>query len=792
LLIHEFPLRKNRHGWALRHSKSKKKRESGLPACGNQGCNFKFSYKPQNNTPKLGQVCQNAHQHEMKNLSQGARLVILALYGLLLIAVCKYLFGTWLPPTPEKGLWFYAAVAHLLLGTLLLSPYFTKPVDAVSDAVIAALILLEISGPVHDLHDPTAVYFLGGLFAYYAAIVVFGATAMATRQARSARGRQLARAFYLLSTEMGETPLVFSLLFFFAVFTFHVEDLLEFATLTAMWIVIVPLRLFENIAALAKEIYEIWSHTTVYSTLAEPYARKEPNLLLLRRTGETTALAFGEVISMRHTAAEPVVHGMVLDEFQLAEERWIRCMGLTGQLPATLQQQLERATARSSVLTLSGLADQPTIDAAFQQCRVYPRRADLIGFVAPNTDIATLRFEITNTMIEIGEGQLVDVMIGTKSVLYQVLNGFTQEEILAQKNTYGYARGSAKKIGTWNGGQQRFEHTRWIPQLNEPVFLQKARTAPDIAAAIGFFPNTQYPVTIDVNELVTHNTAILGILGVGKTFLALELVERMLLARIKVIALDLTNQYAAQLTPYYDSAAEQANMNTLRATGPPGKLNMRMNVAEGGSVEAFRTELRLQLTAFMADANALMRIYNPTSFEIWRQDAKLFSGQAAMVQLTPTEITSIITEVALDLCSGQITEQARLCIVFEEAHSLIPEWNAVAYDGDKAATNRTAKAILQGRKYGLGCLVITQRTANVTKTILNQCNTLFGLRVYDATGMEFLSNYIGNDYSSVLSTLENRHAVVFGRASSCSDPVLVRLNDRDKFLQLNRPNQPQP
>src|SRR2546421_12494623 len=89
-----------------------------------------------------------------------------------------------------------------------------------------------------------------------------------------------------------------------------------------------------------------------------------------------------------------------------------------------------------------------------------------------------------------------------------------------------------------------------------------------------------------------------------------------------------------------------------------------------------------------------------------------------------------------------------------------PEWNAVASEGDKAATNGTAKAILQGRKYGLGCLVVTQRTANVTKTILNQCNTVFALRVFDSTGMEFLRNYVGDDYSSVLSTLENRHAIV--------------------------------
>jgi DNA helicase HerA-like ATPase len=53
------------------------------------------------------------------------------------------------------------------------------------------------------------------------------------------------------------------------------------------------------------------------------------------------------------------------------------------------------------------------------------------------------------------------------------------------------------------------------------------------------------------------------------------------------------------------------------------------------------------------------------------------------------------------------------------------------------ATAATARAILQGRKYGLGCLLVTQRTANVTKTILNQCNTTFAMRMFDDTGKDF-------------------------------------------------------
>jgi len=157
-----------------------------------------------------------------------------------------------------------------------------------------------------------------------------------------------------------------------------------------------------------------------------------------------------------------------------------------------------------------------------------------------------------------------------------------------------------------------------------------------------------------------------------------------------------------------------------------------------------------------------------------------------MASLTPTEITRIITESLLELLQDKMSDTARACIVFEEAHSLIPEWNAVASEGDKTATNGTAKAILQGRKYGLGCIVITQRTANVTKSILNQCNTVFALRVFDATGMEFLKNYIGEDYASVLSSLEDRHVVAFGRGSLCRSPVLLRLNDRDEFTEAFR------
>src|SRR6267154_5606985 len=105
-------------------------------------------------------------------LSQTTRLVVLLLYAVLLFGVCRFLFGSWLPPTAEKGLWLYASFAHLLLGTLLLSPYFTKPADAVSDAAIAVLVLPEVAGAVWSLHEAWAIWAWRSVCWYYMAVVV--------------------------------------------------------------------------------------------------------------------------------------------------------------------------------------------------------------------------------------------------------------------------------------------------------------------------------------------------------------------------------------------------------------------------------------------------------------------------------------------------------------------------------------------------------------------------------------------------------------------------------------------
>jgi DNA helicase HerA-like ATPase len=79
-------------------------------------------------------------------------------------------------------------------------------------------------------------------------------------------------------------------------------------------------------------------------------------------------------------------------------------------------------------------------------------------------------------------------------------------------------------------------------------------------------------------------------------------------------------------------------------------------------------------------------------------------------------------------------------------------------------------------------MVITQRTANVSKSILNQCNTIFAMRVFDDTGRQFLENYIGGDYAATLPTLEERHAIAIGKGLRLKQPVIIQLNDKNDVI----------
>jgi DNA helicase HerA-like ATPase len=712
-------------------------------------------------------------------------MLILATYVLCLFGVSKIALGSWVPTTTEKGLWFYSGLAALLLGNLLVTPFFTKPVDTISYGVAAIIALLAVNVWSFPLYTDFDQFLWWIVTSYVGLVITSSIISIVLKDSQHSFWQGLSKLLYIFCDTAGSAKAIFSSVFLFALVSFHRHTVRECLPISIAWAVIVGLHPLEALADLAGRFFDLWKARQPAEYLGEIIGHETPGIVLIRHD-KNVCVSLGDLLIARSDDGHPGL-ALALDYIGIADGLWLRAMHVSvkSEFRDRLRNLMsQHACADEAVMRL----DIPTAKELGLSEDVLEKKSNLVGLVAPNTDISRLRFEVLRTDIDLEEGRLVEVTIGTRLVLYQIINGLTKEEIIHQKNVCGYVQADAKKIGNWNQNQGRFEVVKWVPQPNAPVFLAEQRIAQAHKDSIGHFPQTSYPVSIDLGSLVTHNAAILGILGAGKSFLALELIERMIALNIKVVCFDLTNQYAKELAIYYDMRHESRRIKALQNVGRKGRNKVRQNVEEGGSIQEFKSLVLKYLRRFLEPVTKdHLVIINPTAFEVWRQDSKPFQRNASMATLTPCEITRIFTEATLEVFQNQgMSDQAKCCLVFEEAHSLIPEWNAVATEGDKTATNGTAKAILQGRKYGLGCLVITQRTANVTKSILNQCNTVFALRVFDATGMEFLKNYIGEDYASVLSTLEDRHAVVFGRASSCRNPVLIRLNDREDFVQVFR------
>jgi hypothetical protein len=71
--------------------------------------------------------------------------------------------------------------------------------------------------------------------------------------------------------------------------------------------------------------------------------------------------------------------------------------------------------------------------------------------------------------------------------------------------------------------------------------------------------------------------------------------------------------------------------------------------------------------------------------------------------------------------------------------------------------------------------VIAQRTANVSKSILTQCNSVVAFQQFDRTSGEFLGNYMGTDFVSSLPRLLPRQAIAVGKAFSNGTPVIFKV-----------------
>lgn len=114
-------------------------------------------------------------------------------------------------------------------------------------------------------------------------------------------------------------------------------------------------------------------------------------------------------------------------------------------------------------------------------------------------------------------------------------------------------------------------------------------------------------------------------------------------------------------------------------------------------------------------------------------------------------------------------------LVCEEAHRYVPDRGEAEYAAAQTAIRRIAR---EGRKYGIGLMLVSQRPADIESTVISQCGTWLVLRLTNAADQQHVSRFLPDGLSGMTKTLPNlaqQEAIFVGEGAAM--PARVRIRD---------------
>ncbi|MBS3817720.1 MAG: ATP-binding protein [Candidatus Thermoplasmatota archaeon] len=161
-----------------------------------------------------------------------------------------------------------------------------------------------------------------------------------------------------------------------------------------------------------------------------------------------------------------------------------------------------------------------------------------------------------------------------------------------------------------------------------------------------------------------------------------------------------------------------------------------------------------------------------------RMDELVNEGRASIVNLkgTPPDMQGfIVDKIARSIFELRKREKIPPLIMFaEEAHNFCPQRGKV----ECSDTFRTLAS--EGRKFGLGLGIITQRPAKVDKNVLSQCNTQIILKVTNPNDLKAIEKSVEGMTKGMkkeIKRLPVGEAILSG--AGLSEPLLVQIRPRE-------------
>lgn len=241
----------------------------------------------------------------------------------------------------------------------------------------------------------------------------------------------------------------------------------------------------------------------------------------------------------------------------------------------------------------------------------------------------------------------------------------------------------------------------------------------------------------------------------------------------------------------------------------PGYVDALAAGQSGRDVAQFVDTLSLRIRGLLAqgrlasvlrpDETAPITLENWLTSYVGEDQAK--NGPIAVIDLSlvPSEVVHIVVSVLGRMVFEAVQRYRRdggqelpTTLVLEEAHTFVHRelTGETASAAGKACARVFEKIAREGRKFGLGLVLASQRPSEVSPTVISQCNTFLLHRLVNDRDQELVKGLVPDGLGLLLRelpSLPTRRAILLGWAAPA--PILVEV---EEIAAEFRPHSPDP
>jgi len=396
-----------------------------------------------------------------------------------------------------------------------------------------------------------------------------------------------------------------------------------------------------------------------------------------------------------------------------------------------------------------------------------------LGTIEGEVNTTNFKFRATE---EVGKFDFVSVKSNDKWILAQVdqVTKHSDGETIADANIIGY-----RDKGMTRAPRQVIEPDSIVYSADQDLISETLGLKDDGLKVGNLETNEDIDIFVNPEDFYKH-FAVLAQTGAGKSYLHGVLVEEMLEQDFPVMIIDPHGEFSSLQSPNPENDEESRGYN-VREYSPNTDINKSALPLEFSSLNFEKKELQTLIPDSLTNSqmgvlyNALKSLrdkgddyslidiedavqkedssakWNLLNYLEQLEESGLFSdepvdpknlvekGRATIVNLKAVEPDT--AEMAVYLLAKKLFDLRKrdkvppFMMVFEEAHNFIPEKGF----GQAISNPIMRKIASEGRKFGLGIGVISQRPARIDKNVLSQCNTQFILKVTNPNDLKAIS-----------------------------------------------------